>query len=391
LTSSDLKRRDFQRILLIKLSAVGDVLHTIPVLNKLRKRYPAARIDWLAAPEIAELLRHHPGINNVIEFARGEWSEPWRLRPFANTGRLAASLRATRYDLVIDMHGQFRTAVFTLATGAPVRIGFDRPRAQVWAASDRELSEAARRHAWQGARELSWLAYTHHIRLPTLEVHALDRYLSIGPMLGLDESAADFTFPVPPAARTRVASLLSQRGVVDAASGLIIIAPGTILETKAWREEGFAEVARHFLNQGFAVVLAGAPRERALCAQIVGDAPGAINLAGETSLTELVALVDRASLCVTNDSGPMHLTVARGRPVVSIFGPTDPIWVGPYGRLDAVLQSKIACAPCYLRTLARCPHQHACMRDITAAAVIERAQRLLDAAGPVRVASQAFM
>jgi heptosyltransferase-1 len=391
LTSSDLKRRDFQRILLIKLSAVGDVLHTIPVLNKLRKRYPAARIDWLAAPEIAELLRHHPGINNVIEFARGEWSEPWRLRPFANTGRLAASLRATRYDLVIDMHGQFRTAVFTLATGAPVRIGFDRPRAQVWAASDRELSEAARRHAWQGARELSWLAYTHHIRLPTLEVHALDRYLSIGPMLGLDESAADFTFPVPPAARTRVASLLSRRGVVDAASGLIIIAPGTIWETKAWREEGFAEVARHFLNQGFAVVLAGAPRERALCAQIVGDAPGAINLAGETSLTELVALVDRASLCVTNDSGPMHLTVARGRPVVSIFGPTDPIWVGPYGRLDAVLQSKIACAPCYLRTLARCPHQHACMRDITAAAVIERAQRLLDAAGPVRVASQAFM
>ena len=190
MTSPDLKTRDFQRILLIKLSAVGDVLHTIPVLNKLRKRYPAARIDWLAAPEIAELLRHHPGISNVIEFARGEWSEPWRLRPFANTGRLAANLRATRYDLVIDMHGQFRTAVFAVATGAPVRIGFDRPRAQVWAASDRELPQAARKHAWQGARELSWLAYTHHIRLPTLEVHAVDRYLSIGPTLGLDESAA---------------------------------------------------------------------------------------------------------------------------------------------------------------------------------------------------------
>jgi heptosyltransferase I len=391
LTSSDLKSREFQRILLIKLSAVGDVLHTIPVLNKLRRRYPAARIDWLAAREIAELLRHHPGINNVIEFARGEWSEPWRLRPFANTGRLATNLRATRYDLVIDMHGQFRTAVFTLATGAPVRIGFDRPRAQVWAASDRELPEAARKHAWQGARELSWLAYTHHIRLPTLEVHAVDRYLSIGPMLGLDESAADFSFPIPPTAHARVAALLSLHGVVDAARGPIIIAPGTIWETKAWREQGFAEVARHFVNQGFAVVLAGSPRERALCARIAGDAPGAINLAGETSLTELVALVDRASLCLTNDSGPMHLTVARGRPVVSIFGPTDPIWIGPYGRIDAVLQSKIACAPCYLRTLARCPHQHGCMRDITAAAVIERAQRLLEGAEPVRVASQAFM
>jgi 3-deoxy-D-manno-octulosonic-acid transferase/heptosyltransferase-1 len=391
LTLSDLKTRDFQRILLIKLSAVGDVLHTIPVLNKLRKRYPAARIDWLAAPEIAELLRHHPGISNIIEFARGEWSEPWRLRPFANAAQLAANLRATRYDLVIDMHGQFRTAVFAVATGAPVRIGFDRPRAQVWAASDRELPAAARRHAWQGARELSWIAYTHHIRLPTLEVHAVDRYLSIGPMLGLDGSAADFSFPIPPAARTRVASLLSQHGVVDTARGLIVIAPGTIWETKAWREPGFAEVARYFSDKGFAVVLAGSPHERTRCAEVATHAPGAINLAGETSLTELVALVDRASLCVTNDSGPMHLAVARDRPVVSIFGPTDPIWVGPYGRLDAVLQSKIACAPCYFRTLARCPHQHACMQDITAAAVIERAQRLLDAPGPVRVASQAFM
>jgi lipopolysaccharide heptosyltransferase I len=391
LTSSDLITRDFQRILLIKLSAVGDVLHTIPVLNKLRKRYPAARIDWLAAPEIAELLRHHRGISNVVEFARGEWSEPWRLRPFANTARLAADLRAARYDLVIDMHGQFRTAVFTLATGAPVRIGFDRPRVQVWAASERELPQAARRHAWQGARELSWLAYTHHIRLPTLEVHAVDRYLSIGPMLGLDAGAADFSFPIPPAAHTRVASLLSQHGVVDRARGPIVIAPGTVWETKAWRQEGFAEVARYFMSQGFAVVLAGSPRERTLCAQIAGEAPGVINLAGETSLTELVALVDRASLCLTNDSGPMHLAVARGRPVVSIFGPTDPIWIGPYGRLDAVLQSKIPCAPCYLRTLARCPHQHACMRDITSAAVIARAQGLLDAAGPARVASQAFM
>jgi 3-deoxy-D-manno-octulosonic-acid transferase/heptosyltransferase-1 len=391
LTSPDLKTRDFERILLIKLSAVGDVLHTIPVLNKLRKRYPAARIDWLASPEIAELLRHHPGISNVIEFARGEWSDPWRLQPFANSARLAANLRATRYDLVIDMHGQMRTAVFALATGAPVRIGFDRPRAQVWAASDREVPEAARKHAWQGAREMSWLAYTQHIALPTLEVHAVDRYLTVGPMLGLDTGRADFSFPIPPAARAHVAALLSRHGIADTARGPIVIAPGTVWETKAWRPDGFAEVARHFLDKGFAVVLAGSPREGARCAEVARLAPGVINLAGETSLTELVALVDRASLCVSNDSGPMHLAVARDRPVVGIFGPTDAIWVGPYGRLDAVLQSKIACAPCYLRSLSRCPHQHACMRDVTAAAVIERAQRLLDAAGPARVASQAFM
>ena len=76
--SADLKSRDFRKILLIKLSAVGDVVHTIPVLNKLRRRYPAAQLDWLVTPAIAELLRHHPAITNVIEFARDEWSKPWR-------------------------------------------------------------------------------------------------------------------------------------------------------------------------------------------------------------------------------------------------------------------------------------------------------------------------
>jgi heptosyltransferase-1 len=142
---------DFGKILLIKLSAVGDVVHTIPVLNKLRRRYPAAQIDWLVTPPIAELLRHHPAITNVIEFAREEWQSPWRLTPFANYARLAASLRATGYDLVVDMHGQLRTALLTLATGAPVRVGFDRPRPEVWSASDREFPPLARKHAWQGA------------------------------------------------------------------------------------------------------------------------------------------------------------------------------------------------------------------------------------------------
>ena len=154
---------DFSKILLIKLSAVGDVVHTIPVLNKLRRRYPAAQIDWLVTPPIAELLRHHPAITNVIEFAREEWQSPWRLTPFANYARLAASLRATGYDLVVDMHGQLRTALLTFATGAPVRVGFDRPRPEVWAASDREFpaARAQARLAGSAGRKLARLHAPH--------------------------------------------------------------------------------------------------------------------------------------------------------------------------------------------------------------------------------------
>ena len=370
-----LTTRNFDKILLIKLSAVGDVVHTIPVLNKLRRRFPQAQLDWLTTPAMAELLRHHPAITNIVEFARQEWSAPWRLKPFSSSLKLAAELRAVGYDLVIDMHGQFRTAVLAFATGAPVRIGFDRPRAEVWQASPRVLPEAARRHAWKGAREGSWLAYTHHMAVPTLDRHAVDRYLNVGPILGLDEDAADFWFPIPESANERIENILRKNGIAD--SALLFMAPGTQWETKRWQSEKFAEVARHFIRRGYVVVLAGSSREQPDCAAVAKLAPGAIDLAGQTTLTELTALIERSVICITNDSGPMHLAVARNRPVVSIFGSTDPIWIGPYGRYDAVLKADLPCSPCYFRALSRCSHGHACMHEISANAVIERAERVL--------------
>ncbi|MGA7430523.1 MAG: glycosyltransferase family 9 protein, partial [Xanthobacteraceae bacterium] len=169
--------REFQKILLIKLSAVGDVVHALPLLNKLRRRFPQARIDWLVTPGIAELLTQNPAISNVIEFERQEWTAPWRLAPYAGAARLIAQLRAVQYDLVLDLQGQLRSGVFAFASGAPVRIGFDKPRAAVWNASPRKIPDEARRHAWQGAREGSFLAYTHHVELPTLDIHPVERYL----------------------------------------------------------------------------------------------------------------------------------------------------------------------------------------------------------------------
>ena len=374
-TPADLRTRDFRKILLIKLSAVGDVVHTIPVLNKLRQRYPDAQIDWLVSSTIAEFLGPHPAITNVIEFIREDWAKPWRPASLANSARLAGRLRAAKYDLVIDLQGQLRSGLLALATGAPVRIGFGKPIARRWEELSRKLPDEARKHAWQGAREGSWLAYSHVIPLPSLEVHAVDRYLAVGPMLGLDDGAADFSFPIPHEATDRIGALLHYYDIANAK--LVALAPGTIWETKQWQSEGFAEVARHFLQKGFAVTLIGAPREHALCDAVAALAPGAINLAGETTLPELAALIQRSAICVTNDSGPMHLAVALGRPVVSIFGPTNPMWAGPYHRADAILQASVPCAPCYLRQLSRCMYGQDCMHKITAHAVIERAESIL--------------
>jgi len=189
-------------------------------------------------------------------------------------------------------------------------------------------------------------------------------------MLGLDDGSADFSLPIPPEANTRIDALLDYYDIGKAQ--LAAIAPGTNWETKQWRAGGFAEVARHFLQKGFAVALIGSDCERGLCAEVARLAPGAINFAGETSLSELAALTARAAICVTNDSGPMHLAVALGRPVVSVFGPTDPVWAGPYRHPDSVIRAGVPCSPCYLRRLSQCPNSHACMEKVSASDVIKR-------------------
>jgi heptosyltransferase I len=376
---ADLPDRESFRILLIKLSAVGDVVHTFPFVNRLRRQYPAARIDWVLKPAIAELVRHHPAINNVVLYrdqasSRGRWSG-WEA--VAAARRLIAELRSVRYELVIDLHGQFRTAILALATGAPQRMGFDRPRAEVWRASARKIPSLARKHAWQGAREGSWLAYTHRLSIPTLDMHAVDRYLRLGTMLGLAEDGVDFSFAIPDSSVARADRLLGEYfgGITD--SRLAVIAPGTIWETKHWSGEGFAQVARHLMHNKLMVLLIGSNGERAVCQQVADAAPGAVNLAGMTTLSELAALIRRAAICITNDSGPMHLAVALNRPVVSIFGPTDSLWIGPYRRPESVLSAALACSPCYLRQLSRCPHHHACMRGVSAEVVIERIEKIL--------------
>jgi lipopolysaccharide heptosyltransferase I len=371
--------RRFDRILLIKPSAFGDVLHALPVLVKLRARYPKARIDWLITPENADLVRHHPALSNTVLFARRDYGQ-WNRMLAAGAGllKLVSALQSANYDLVIDLHGQFRSALFTLASGAAVRIGFDRPvrftADQAWVPTTR--------HGWRGAREGSWLAYTHRIPIPTLDVHAVDRYLWLRPMLGLDDSPPDLRVYWPAESDDWADSFLRRQGI----QSLALLVPGTLWRTKHWHEQGFAAVGRYLMRQGLAVILLGTKRERARCEAIAAACPGALDLSGQTTLSQLAALMNRSSISVTNDSGSMHLAVALNRPVVSVFGPTNPSWVGPYGRADAVVRVNLPCSPCYFRRLSQCPNDHACMKQISPEQVIERIQAVLARAGNASLA-----
>ena len=375
-----LRSAEFSRILLIKPSALGDVVHTLPVLVKLRARYPRARIDWLITPENAEVVRYHPALSNVVLFARRDFSKRGRRwRAFLSFFDLLKQIRCAKYELVIDMHGQVRSAFFALISGARVRIGFDRPIKRGLTVSAEHDLKNIPSHGWRGAREGSWIAYTHRIPIPTLDIHAIDRYLWVAPLLGLDDNPPDLAIHLSPQAADRVNRLLEEHGV-PASKPLVVLVPGTIWETKHWTIEGFAGVARQFLQDGFAVALAGTTRDQQRCRQIAAAAPGTCDLSGKTTPADLAALIRRAEVAVTNDSGSMHVAVSLGKPMVSVFGPTNPVHIGPYERPESVVRVDLPCSPCNYRRLSQCPFDHACMKQVTSAMVVERVRKILSTA-----------
>jgi lipopolysaccharide heptosyltransferase I len=329
---------NLRRILIIKPSAIGDVVHTLPILNLLRKRWPDAHISWLVTPACAGLLEGHPQLDEVILFERrrygSSWRDPGALRDlFA----LTRKLRKQQFDLVIDLQGLFRSGWLTWKTRAPVRIGF------------------------ANAREGAPIAYTHRVPVASADQHAIDRYLSITEALGCGRGPVEFHFATGQLEREYIADQL--RGVERYA----VLLPGTNWQTKRWPEQNFAALVGPLKERfGLTSVIAGGSDVAPLAAKI-GE--GAISLVGKTNLRELTALLEASDLVIANDSGPMHIAAALGKPLVALFGPTNPLRTGPYQRPNAVLRLDIPCSPCYSRT---CGHQ-SCLRWMTVDAVLDHA------------------
>jgi lipopolysaccharide heptosyltransferase I len=325
-----------RRILIIKPSAIGDVVHALPVLNLLRRRWPAAHVSWLVTPACAGLLERHPLLDEVIRFERKELGKGWRSpRAAADLVRFTRDLGRRKFDLVIDLQGLFRSGWLAFATMAPYRVG---PA---------------------NAREGAWLFYTHRVPTGTPEQHAIERYLTIAQAVGCERGPVEFPFAVDDADRQYVARLTPARYAV--------LMPGANWLTKQWPVERFAALVGPLRERfGLDSVVAGGPDTAHLAEKI----PATANLAGRTNLRQLVALLERAELVVANDSGPMHIAAALGRPLVTPFGPTNPVRTGPYRRMNAVLRVDIPCSPCYAR---RCSHV-SCLRWIDTEPVLELAR-----------------
>jgi lipopolysaccharide heptosyltransferase I len=304
------------RILIVKPSSLGDIVHTLPVLQVLHATFPQARIDWVVAKGFEGLLEHNPLINRLWIIHKDRWKN---LKAFATTtgelSTLTRSLRNERYDLVIDLQGLLRSGLITRATQAPVRIGFSE------------------------AREGSRLFYTHTVS-GGRNVHAVDRYLKLVATLGCDTSDVRFPFPL-------VKEPQELQNLKQSLGAYAIFVPGARKPANRWPAERFGELASRLR---LPTVIIGSTADASLADSVVSASNDrALSLAGKTDIPGLIHLIRGCSFMVCNDTGPMHIAAALRVPVIALFGPANPARTGPYGQLHRVVCSDIPCAPCYKR------------------------------------------
>jgi lipopolysaccharide heptosyltransferase I len=334
------------RIALIKPSALGDIVHSLPVLSALRTHWPASHITWVINRAYAPLIAGHPDLNAILAFDR----RALRLGPVSAalaTLQFARQLRQERFDLVIDLQGLLRTGLMAWTTGARHRIGF------------------------ANARESAARYYTHSVTVPDADdIHAVDRYWRVVETLGMESLPKRFIVPINDGAQLQAAKLIG-----GLPRPILAIAPGARWPTKRWPVANFAAVGKYIQsNFGGSIVLLGGREDREISRAVLRLLPSSsIDLSGRTSLPVLAAVLDQADVVLANDSGPLHLAAALGRPVVAPYTCTLVRKHGPFGQLHRTSSAAIACHGSYLRT---CPHMN-CMPTLPPDRIILHVNEIL--------------
>ena len=336
-------------ILIVKTSAIGDVIHTLPSLWSLRTHFPEAHITWLVEESAADLVIGHPAVNRVLVARRKTWLNDFRsgriFQAFSAFLRFVRELRDTRYDLVIDFQGLLKSAVWVVLARGVRKAGFGR----------------GMEHA-----EHSYLALNERIPAVDMNQHALDRSLLL--LKGIGVPAGDIRYAVPISAQHESEVLALLRACdVQAEDRMVAINPMARWPTKLWEAQSFAALADRLEDEGIRVVFTGGREDGPALDEISRLMTRRVRrVDGKTSLNQLAALYRRAQVVLTTDSGPMHLAVAVGTPVVALFGPTAPWRTGPYGANHVVLRADLSCSPCFKKQcLTAVYEERACMKRLT--------------------------
>ena len=343
---------EYKNILLIKMSSLGDILHTLPFAAALRQRFPQAKITWLVHPQFAGFVPDPPVIDEIIYFDKVKFNKMSLLDKLAYFLEMRRLLHSKKFDLAIDMQGLFKSAVLAAISGCPDRIGYCEMR--------------------EGSGLVSKAICGSHSR-----DHVIERYLDVARYLGAE--VKEITFPVPDLDKETlsVQKKLQDRGLQG---DYIVMVPGARWKTKEWPAEHYASLAKMIIADGLAVVLAGGADDTAKGEKITalaGNPAQLINLIGQTSLRELAALIKGCRIYISADTGPLHFAAALKKPLIAMYGPTKADRTGPYGSDDAtVILSPAACAGCLKK---ECDDWH-CMYAITPemvyAAYAEKIRRL---------------
>lgn len=329
------------KVLIIKLSSIGDVAHTLPALSALRKGLDKgggkAQIDWLVEEAASTILSGNPLIDNIIVVKRG-----WRKNYSANM-KTARMLASNDYDMVLDFQGLLKSGIWVFLSRGKRKIGFS------------------------NAREFSHLFLNEKLPPYDVEKHAIERYLELAKYAGGDAKGIEFLLPVDKAARETATGLLKKNGLK--ADGYFVLIVRARWKTKLWSDEKFIELARKVVDKtGLKAVLAGGREDREGLEAIKNKiGKNAVNLAGSTDLKTLAEILRASSFVVTVDSGPMHIAAAAGAKVVALFGPTAPWRTGPYGEGHVIVRKGLKCSPCFRKTCSDLK----CMDEITVEEVLE--------------------
>ena len=333
-------------MLLIRLSAIGDVIMSSGLIPVLHAAWPQSEIVWLTDEGNAPLLRHNPRLAEVVALPRGRWATLWRQgrrREAAGEVRqFARALRARAFDLAIDLQGLLKSGVWARLSGAPVRIGL-------------------------GSREGSGLLMTCVVDRAGRDDRLGKEYRRLAEALGLDAARFAMDVVVPPRDAEQARAALDAAGV---GGRYCVLAPFTTRPQKHWLDDRWAALAQRLASaHAWRAVVLGGPGDRehgAAIAAAAGD--GAVSLAGHTSLTEAAAVIREAGCLVGVDTGLSHLGVAMGTPTLALFGSTRP-YLDPGVPRARVLYHALPCSPCRRRPT--CDGRYDCMRLHTVDAVAQ--------------------
>ena len=352
--------KEIENILVIQTAFIGDAVLTLPLIQIIRKKFPASKVDIVVSPRSKDLFVNHPDIREVIAFdKRG------KDRGVSGLLRLVKHLQSRSYDLALVPHRSLRSAALAFLVGVPQRIGFNRSTGR--------------------------LLMTGTARYRT-DLHEIDRNLSLLDALPIGSWQRELPRLYPSEAdRKKVDKLLIELEVGHPEK-LVAIAPGTIWNTKRWPKERFASLAVNLDDAGLEAVLIGGEDDESLCNEIrtLSGSSRVYDTSGALSLLQSVELIRRCKLLVCNDSAPMHFATAVGTPVLAIFGATVPSFgFGPTGPFDAVVETQgLKCRPCSIHGGDKCPIKtFDCMNNISHDRVFRSAIEIMSKATGVRGSS----